>query len=216
MISVLIPSRGRPEHLSKAIASLWSTATNPVDVVVAVDPDDPETKQIALNWGATVVVAPERFGYTGLYKYFNLMAHQATGDWLVLWDDQSIMTTILWDLMIERLPDNVIVGDLQNHFSPQLCCFPAVRADAVQAIDCFSYETPHVDTFWETIGRHLQAIQPVPAYVHHERPDITGIEADTTHQESRAGMRVSDFYSSEFQQRMHDAAERIRSVCLQH
>jgi glycosyltransferase involved in cell wall biosynthesis len=215
MISVLIPSRGRPVFLSQTITHIKATATKDVEILVAVDPDDPETKAVAERRKCVVVEAPERFGYQGLYRYFNLMADQATGSWMVLWDDQSAIMTPAWNDMIEALPANIVVGDLQNHFSPQLCCFPAVRSDAVKALGCYSYETPHVDTFWETIGRRLGAIQPVPAYVHHERPDITGIAEDATHIESRAGMQVSNFYSSEFQQRMFDAAERIRSECLQ-
>lgn len=214
MISVLIPSRGRPNHLAQTVQSLGDAATGTIEILVAADPDDLVTQRMASHLGCVVIVAPERYGYVRLYEYFNLMADRATGDWMVLWDDQSTITTSGWDNMIEALPDNIVVGDLQNHFSPQLCCFPAVRSSAVNALGCFSYDTPHVDTFWETIGRRLGSIQSVPAYVHHERPDITGIPADTTHDESRNGMRVSDFYSPEFQNRMTEAAERIKTECL--
>lgn len=214
MISILLPSRGRCGWLERGVNSLRNTASGEVQVIVGVDDDDPMTRNTALDLGCTVVETP-RLGYGRLYEYFNLMSDQAVGDWQVLWDDSSVMQTEGWDDMLYALPSNILVGDLQNHFSPHLCCFPAVRSNAVRSMGCFSLDTPHVDTVWEVIGRHLEAISPVAAYVHHDRPDITGVPADLTYVEGRAEHRSSDFHGPEFQRRLRVVADKIGRECLE-
>jgi hypothetical protein len=213
VISVLIPSRGRCRFLERAVLSLRETARGPIEILVGLDDDDPFTKDVAVR-NACVVVETPRLGYGNLYQYFNLMAERSTGDWLVLWDDSSVMTTEGWDQMLYDLPDSILVGDLQNHFSPSLCAFPAVRRNAYEALGYYSPDTPHVDTVWEVIGKNLNAIAPVNAYVHHDRPDITGIPADTTFLEGRQHMRSADFWGSAFQSELWAASERIRHACL--
>jgi hypothetical protein len=198
------------------VESLRSTAAHPIEILVAVDPDDPTTKWTAISLGCVPVFATYRYGYGELYRYFNDMAEQSTGDWLVLWDDNSTIATPGWDNLLYELPPHILVGDFENHFSPSLCCFPAVRRNAVEAMGAYSLDTPHVDTVWEVIGRYLQAIAPIPAYIHHDRPDITGIPVDLTLEEGRQQHRSSDFHGPEFQGRLREAAERIRVECLEY
>ena len=215
MISAITPSRGRPARLVTSINSLFATAEGPIEVWVGYDSDDLATRDAALAAGAHVLEFPERLGYGRLNEYFSALAEASSGEWVQQWDDCAIMQTQGWDRLINDLPTTVMVGDLQNHFSPHLCCFPAVRREAVNAVGRYSLDTPHVDTVWEVIGRYLNAIQPVAAYVHHDRPDITGIPADATHTEGRLEHRSSEFHGPEFQALLREAAERVRAACLQ-
>src|SRR5690606_8725158 len=101
-IFVLLPSRGRPGPLVESVASLRELADDParIEVLVAVDPDDPDTAQAARDCEAEAWRAPERFGYARLHEYVNALAHQAGGDWMLLWNDDARMRTRGWDSRI--------------------------------------------------------------------------------------------------------------------
>lgn len=221
MISVLVPSRGRPESLRRSIRGLLDVADqrDAVQIVVGCDPDDAESQAAALalpnpfNGNATWV-APERYGYGRLYEYYNALAAIAAGGWLLLWNDDAFMTSTGWDTQIEALPETVLVADLHNAFSPGLCCFPAVRREAVAALGAFCIDTPHVDSWWQEIGRRSGTIRAISAHVHHDRADLTGGHNDATYQEGRAGLRNEEFFGPAVQSQINAAAEKVRAACL--
>ena len=77
MISVLMPSRGRPESAAASAESLFSLAANPdqVEILVALDPDDDGPyADLRLGPRACFWTAPERYGYMRLERYYNHLA----------------------------------------------------------------------------------------------------------------------------------------------
>ncbi len=150
-ISVLIPSRDRPELLARSVASLRDKAVLPPEILVAADDDDDATVQSARELGAAVIVVMPRAGYDRIHAYFRALAARASGDWLQVWDDDAVMLTDRWDAVIEALPPEVYVADVQSPYSP-MCCYPAVRRQAVEVLGKFSSDNPHVDTFWQDVG----------------------------------------------------------------
>ncbi len=171
MISVLLPSRGHPDLLKRSVASLLdhASAVEMVEVLVAADEDDPETVKAALELTRSVTIASERAGYGRLHEYYQRLSLAARGDWLLVWNDDAQMLTYNWDAIIEGQPDGVLVADIQSPYSP-LCCFPAVRRTAVQALGRFSTDNPHVDTFWQDIGHLTGTIAAVPVHASLESP----------------------------------------------
>ncbi|HWB36849.1 MAG TPA: hypothetical protein VHA75_12565 [Rugosimonospora sp.] len=215
MISVLMPSRGRPASLVKSAMSVFDHAARPdaVEVLVAADPDDMGTHAVAEDLGLDCWVAPERYGYGGIRLYFNRLAEVAIGDWMLLWNDDATMITKGWDVKVEALPPSAMVADLRNAFSPGLCCFPAVRRAAVELLDGYcSANTPHVDSWWQEIGRRSGTIQPVDAFVHHDRFDLTGGHDDATYREGRTALRNAEFFGSIIQTQINEAAARLRDL----
>ena len=209
MISAILASRGRPDSLRRSVASLRELADKPdaIEVVVAFDPDDEPTGAVAEDIGALTVRAPERYGYARLYEYYRAAAEMSTGDWLLNWNDDAFMTTAGWDSQIEGLPPHIMVADLHNAFSPDLCCFPAVRREAVDALGGFcTVDNPHMDTWWQEIGRRSNTIDAIPAHVHHDRRDITGGHDDATFREGRSGWRTGEFWDREIQGQVNAAA----------
>lgn len=168
MISVLCPSRDRPQLLRRSVASLRDLATSHVEILVAADDDDPATVRAAGELGVRVVVF-RRAGYARLYEYYQRLAELALGDWLLIWNDDAVMTTRYWDEAIHALPPEVLVADLESPHSP-LCCFPAVRRQAVDALGRFCTDNPHVDTFWQDAGRAANTIRQVPVYAACDSP----------------------------------------------
>lgn len=168
MIDVLIPSRGGPEMLRRSVTSLRTLAHQPEQVVihVAADYDDPATALEADALDADCLVASRRYGYDELHIYYQQLAARSEGEWLLVWNDDAIMLTQDWDAILEELPLSVMVADLQSHHSP-MCCFPAVSKRAVDILGNFCSDNPHVDSFWQDIGRGTNTIVAVPIHVHH-------------------------------------------------
>ena len=174
VIAVLLPSRGRPATLARSIGTLLVRADYPgrVAVIVGADNDDPATVRVTGDCDVSCLVMP-RQGYPQLHAYYQALA--ATPDacaasWLLVWNDDATMLTTGWDSVLDGLPASVMVADLKSRHSPT-CCFPAVRNEAVGIIGRFCSGNPHVDSFWQEVGRMSGTIATVPIEVcHDQRP----------------------------------------------
>ncbi|HXJ25684.1 MAG TPA: glycosyltransferase [Streptosporangiaceae bacterium] len=169
MISVLCPSRGRPAQLDASVTSLAANAAYdpPFEVLVVADDDDQDTIAAARELGPSCrLLITSRKGYDRLHEYYKIAAAAARGDWLMVWNDDAVMATLNWNAIIEGLPPGILVADVGSTQSP-LCCFPAVRREAVTALGRFSTDNPHVDTFWGDAGRAAGVIAAVPVFASH-------------------------------------------------
>ena len=193
MISVLCPSRGRPESLRSSIDSLLGLAADvsAVEILVAMDPDDTATVEAGMwctpAWPEGAVIrpwiAPERHGYAQLHLYYNALADEAKGDWLLLWNDDATMLTQGWDEVIAGQEPGVLwPGANQGQFY-----FPAWPAAWSRAWGHTSL-SPNVDVWVSEVGGRLGRALPVPIEIYHDRKDITGGHDDQTYAEGRAVM----------------------------
>jgi len=189
VISVLVPSRGRPESLAGSVSSLLGNAANPdgVEILVALDPDD-DGPYADLRLGPRVWfwTAPERYGYARLERYYNHLATMANGDWLLgTWNDDARMLTQDWDAIIEQQDPAVLwlgcttMGG--GNFWP---AWPAAWTKAIGHVALVS----NVDVWMSEIGRRLHRERQIPVEVHHDRYDVTGGHDDQTYAEGRAVM----------------------------
>jgi hypothetical protein len=197
VISVLCPSRKNPELLAKSIRSLRTTADHPPEILIAADDDDMGTITMATDLTGRVFISP-RAGYDRLHEYYQQLAIAARGDWLLVWNDDATMETLHWDAEIEALPPEVYVADIGSVHSP-MCCFPAVRREAVQALGRFCTNNPHVDTFWGDISTVAGVIQKVAVYV-----NCTPLVRGNPH----------DFYAPWHQAEMVKYAEILRNLAM--
>jgi glycosyltransferase involved in cell wall biosynthesis len=185
MISVLLPSRGRPGSLRASIASLLDHAHTraAVEVLVAADPDDPGTQIAAQEAGARCWVAPERYGYTGLHLYVNDLAKRARGEWCLLWNDDMRMQSQNWDLAI-RSHRPAILWPTANHAHHANIApvWPRAWTDAIGHVSA----TSHNDTYLQYLGEALGLHERLPVEVLHDRADLTGNHDDATFAEGRA------------------------------
>lgn len=214
MISVLLPTRGRVKLLEKSIKSLRTNTRDKqnVEILVAVDLDDTDTLEVASDL-ADKVVSMERVGYSRLNEYYNALSEVAQGDWLVLWNDDAVMITKGWDRNLTQVPKDILVADLQSqHTATNLCCFPAVRKEAVKVVGGFSPHTPHCDSYWQDMGRALNAIKLVDIHLSHNRFDMTGDNNDTTWQESQSGYQTHAYYGQEVQGKIREDINKLRSL----
>jgi len=194
LISVLLPSRGRPKALAESIDGLLDLADRPgaVQVLIAADPDDADTRTVDLPWQASVWTAPERYGYPRLHEYVNRLAEQADGDWLMLWNDDARILTEGWDTVVhEQQP-----GVLWPHSNDIPTCntfpiWPKAWTDALGHVSL----SPHCDSWIQYLGQALNRHECVDVEILHDRADLTGGHDDQTRAESLAGYRTADYGS---------------------
>lgn len=180
MISVLCPTRLRRDALVRSLESLYrhAFAAPTLEVILAVDPDDP-TDYESLPTPCSIHRSWVRYGYRGLHEYYNAMAQMASGSWLLLWNDDAIMTTPGWDTLVAE-HRNVVLSPHTVH--DPLCTFPIVPRWFVEALGHFSLNA-HNDTWWQEIAETLGILVWPDIWVAHDRADITGANHDSVYVE---------------------------------
>lgn len=193
-ISILLPTRKRTEAVVKSIGSLLASArdTSRIEILIAYDNDDEESQQffnetwfpfIGQSDATSKVFETERFGYLRLYKYVNFLAEQATGDWIMFWNDDALMLTENWD-------DEIVKHDgwfgllrmpcvTMNH---PFALFPIIPREW---IDFFGRVSPvnHSDWWIYNVTVPVGRLENIPVEVYHDRADVTGGNNDETFRE---------------------------------
>jgi beta-1,4-mannosyl-glycoprotein beta-1,4-N-acetylglucosaminyltransferase len=209
-ISVLIPTRGRPQALLKSIASLLENAADPssIEILLGIDVDDIESIEALPHVQAdtSAVVIPRR-GHHRLHEYFNRLAGIATGDWTLAWSDDALMQTKNWDDLIAALPPCIGWPEHNHPANWDNIAFPIVPRLWIELVGHYSLDWA-VDGWWQYVGRYSDTIKPVPIYILHDRADLTGNNDDTTFAERT--IHSTAFWSDAIQTQIRDDAEQIR------
>jgi len=207
-ISVLIPSRGRKELLEKSIESLLSNATGELEVLVRLDDDDPVELSMNGNSSRVFVAKGARFGYRLLHEYYNEMAAKATGDWLVLWNDDAVMETHGWDEKIRAVGGGLKV---LNATGP-LNLFPIFTKKLYDLLGHVSLQT-HCDSWLQVVSRMNGIEQPVDIRINHLRETID----DERKSESLAAYSVTspEFYARQYQAKLYEDVKKVKEALVQ-
>jgi hypothetical protein len=150
LISILLPTRGRPEHLTNTIASLHNTAVDKaaIEYLLWIDADDQPTVAQALHLIAQGVairfIVGPRVGYKNMQIMVNKLCAIAEGDWLWLFNDDALCRTEGWDQQIANMPipagcspEIALFGqDSGPKYSPWL--FPVMRREAFKILGHYS------------------------------------------------------------------------------
>ena len=186
LVSVLLPTRGRPASLMESIDSLFSLAKlRSMEFILKIDEDDSETlkayeslKQIL---PCKAIVSGRGRGYLDMHEWVNQMARLATGDWMLLWNDDARMATHDWDLLL-------FAGSINEkatwHGVSDICMFIAstigrpsanefcfVRRKVIEVIGHWSMN-PHNDTWIFAVMAFLSSVFAVPIEVKHLSNEI--------------------------------------------
>lgn len=193
-ISILLPTRKRTEAVIKSIGSLLASAKDPtqIEILIAYDDDDAESKEFfESTWHAfleqcgtsTKVFESTRHGYLRLYKYVNMLGQQASGDWLMFWNDDALMLTDNWDE--EIIKNDGFFGLLRmpcvtmNH---PFALFPIIPKTWIDFFGCIS-PVNHSDWWIYQVTAPLGRLKNIPVQVYHDRADVTGGNNDETFKE---------------------------------
>lgn len=186
LISVLLPTRGRPESLRSTTEKMYELAEEPgrVEILIATDPDDKSALAAGLPAGRNRVwMAPWRYGYGELHRYYNHLATMATGSWLFLWNDDAMMLTRHWDKAIAECEETVIWPEHNDHIAWDYNIFPIWPRRWTQHVGHVSLNA-HCDTWMQDVGNllgHTGARNKLR--INHDRYDLTGGHDDATYRE---------------------------------
>ena len=212
-VSILLPSRGRPQSLARTCESLRAHASDAarIEVLVGYDEDDPRTGDVADDLDCRSVVF-SRHGYDKLHLYVNYLAELAYGRWLFLWNDDAVMQTDFWDLILDRYDSNtsLVLSPSSTGVGHSMCCFPIVSCALFSRLGHMSL-SPHIDSWLQDLGNQAGILRNVDVNILHDRYDLTGGHNDETWAESRSGYRTSEFYSEPMQKLLRRDISKVLS-----
>lgn len=204
-ISVLVPSRQRPELLKRSIDSLGD---GDFEVLVALDEDDPLLDDYA---GIGKAMVGPRHGYRSLQSYYNELAARARGEWLLLWNDDCIMVTEDWiDVVRSYDGQMVVLNPNTNHdnWKIDMNVFPILPRKIVELVGHFSLSN-HNDSWIEFVAREAGIMVRVPITIRHDRADLTGENDDVVFTERQ--LDHAGFHSEEMELARSRDAQLIRA-----
>lgn len=199
MISVLMPSRKRAGLAREAIKSLGK---KDVEVLVAIDEDEfaqPYMKLKLAFKNVRIFVLP-RHGYQNLHEYYNFLAKESKGDWLMLGNDDMVMETPSWTEIIKQ--HDPTKPQVLNPWSELDNLFPLISRAWYDAVGHFALNT-HVDSWVQQVADIDGRSVYVPGIkIKHYGEELN----DETHIEVRQIVRqTSEAYRRMGEQRLNDA-----------
>lgn len=215
MISLLLPSRGRPKQFAEFVQSVFATAKNKVEIVVYQDEDDTPYPRIE---GVKYVVGPRIV----LSECWNACYKEATGDILGHLGDDIRFRSEHWDVLIENrfklYEDRIVfVHGRDGNEEQRLTLFGThgfIHRNWVEAVGYFVppyFSSDFNDTWLNDVANIINRHEYEPlVYTEHLHPALGKGEWDLTHQErlSRATRdNVHELYYSKemIRNRMVDA-----------
>ena len=197
-ISILIPSRNRPQGLKELCESLFTNDSDPnqIEVIVYLDLDDSCTKEyieyfLELNTRYTnpikSIIGPKLV----LSDYNNKLLQLASSDIFMNLGDDMRCRTQNWDIgiinAINKYPDNinfVYVDD--GYWGPNLATHQVLHRNYV---DCLGYFSPpffdfgYADTWMFQVAQKVGRIEFLPILFEHMHYSIGKGEFDQTYQD---------------------------------
>jgi hypothetical protein len=224
MISILCPTRGRPDILRRMVRSARDTAAEPLrlEFLVYLTPDDPrlhDYKQVIFDERVYPVTGPRRV----LGECWNVLAEVATGDLLMQANDDIVFRTPGWDGMVRRefdsCPDKILMvfGDDLGCHRGQFGPHPIVHRRWVNALGYFvpgMFAGDYTDTWVNEVARILGRDRFLPFVVEHCHHLFGKAVVDETYQE-RTRAEQSDNWGAKYAAMAPDRArdaEKLRAV----
>lgn len=115
MISCVIPTRGRPQLLLRAVSSALAQTLAPVEVIVVVDGPDPDSVRLLRSLGDPRVLVIEHHTSQGPAAARNTGVRAASGEWIALLDDDDH-----W--LPDKLRRQAEVAERSRHPHPVISC----------------------------------------------------------------------------------------------
>ena len=188
-VSILIPSRGRIDNLIKSIDSIVNTANSldNFELLIRFDNDDYENINSFVEYNTKnykefpiKIFIGKRWGYELLHKYYNELSKMSTGNLLWLWNDDLMMRTKYWDIILKSSSDNGNKFALFNPWTNHILythkmdwywgqsLFPIIPKKWFDTTGRWS-SCHSVDTPVQIISHSLKIFEYVDIYVEHLR-----------------------------------------------
>lgn len=212
MISVLTPSRGRPEMLARMIDSARGC-----EHLIYLDDDDPSDYEFPPRPGHKSTVWITKGPRKKLGVVFNELAEKATGDYLMLCNDDVIFRSSNWKERLQETigPEEIAIAGFddgingEKHFS-----FPIVTRAWYEELGYFTsviFNYGFIDTWIFDIAKRADCAHYIDdVLVEHLHPTVGKREPDKTFKERNwSGDRQR--FSASAKQRQRDAQRLINA-----
>lgn len=222
MISICVPTRGRPDNVRRLMASVLATSTN-TEVVFYADEDD-DTYEAARDALRKVMdLRSRRVSFIRgprivMSDMWNKCAVKARGEILMLSGDDCVFRTPGWDVAVETAfedyPDRIVLvyGDDKLH-GERMATHPFIHREWVNTVGRFTppyFSCDWPDTWLHEVAKAIGRTVYLPGVVtEHMHPAAGKGEWDQTHQErSQRGARddVNRIYTDKAPERAEEAA----------
>lgn len=189
-VSVLLPTRGRTDALTRSVLSLVNRSTVPdqLEIIFAFDNDDqvgtdyfnneivPKLEERNITYTALL---HEPMGYLNLHQYYNSAAAHGSGDWFLIWNDDAIMETAGWDKIISTYTGQFKLLALHTHNDHPYSIFPIIPRVWLDIVGNLSSHQM-IDAQVSQIAYMLDIWERIEIYATHDRHDLTGNNQDST------------------------------------
>jgi GT2 family glycosyltransferase len=153
-ISILVPTRGRPEKLYRLIESIGPYPN--VEIIVGCDDDDDTMQQGPTHENVRFI---HGLRHDTLGALFNTLAAEAQGDWLMAMGDDYVMETPDWPAIMlncaKQMPRNVGVMFARDPHHPNFTTIFAIHRNTYSKVGYFVppyFPYWFVDTWWDEIA----------------------------------------------------------------
>lgn len=226
MISVLLPTRGRPTNVARLLSSAFDTSETEVEFVLYVDEDDPlgdQTLDVAAREGATVKIGPR----VTLSEMWNECWKLARFDVAMHCGDDIIFRTPDWDVRVleafDRYPDRIAFVHGRDGFQDARIgthgflhrCWIETVGYMVPPYFSSDYNDLWVTEVADMLGRRVYLPN---VYTEHMHPVAGKGEWDQTHQERLLRHQrdnVDQLYRSLHAERISDV-EKLKAAIAKH
>lgn len=190
-ISILVPTRNRPDNVERLLESAYRTADLPPEVWFYVDDDDPRRNEstIIMNRYGARWVCGER---VVLSQMWNELATRAENDVMMHCGDDIVFRTQSWDTRVveafERVPDHLVLvhGD-DGYQRSNIATHGFYHRNWIEVLGRFvpPYFSSDYNDLWLTevadaVGRRVYLPD---VYTEHMHPAAGKGELDQTHRE---------------------------------
>lgn len=187
MISILVPSRGRPENIRRLHQSLKNTTWGPWELLVRLDDDDPAGFEYEQPSKQVNVTLPRKM----MSELWNDLVPYSQGDLLMMCGDDVTFNTPRWDVTIrEAFPEDRIQLVHGNDLSPNSDIIATHPFVSRRWVECLGYLTPpyftsdYVDLWLTEVANRLQRRTYLPSVIfEHHHPSFQKALWDQTYQE---------------------------------
>jgi hypothetical protein len=194
LVTVMLPTRQRVGLLERTVRSLLDNASDPKIIEIAIAYDDNDTvthdflnssawQELVDQYQAPVqIFQTEAWGYAQLHNYYNLLAKNARGQWLFLWNDDAVMKSPNWETHIREQQDFMgLLHMATENFRNELTLFPLVPQRWLDVFGTLSL-CNLCDSWIQDICHPINAVRSIPPIVFHDRFDVTGNNFDSTYE----------------------------------
>lgn len=224
MISILLPTRNRPQFLKRLVDSIRETSTIQPEIVVYIDDDDTLSPSMAEELGLVTLIGPR----ITMTDYWNKCYKKATGDLIMQMGDDVVFRTKGWDVMVEeefaKWPDKIVLvhgDDLDTNFRSRFGTHSLLHRKWIDTLGYFIppyFSSDNGDRWLMAVADFLGRRKFLPFVTEHMHFRTGKAQLDSTYKERLERHQKDNpnqLYNEMFPERLNDI-EKLHKVIMDH